>query len=74
MNDEVDDDDESVDTVDEEELTLGTKVKARWDHRKKKLITDLSIAGWMVNPSAEVMEDCYKNHEGWHRSATEWIF
>jgi hypothetical protein len=71
-NDELDDD-ESVDDTVEDEETLGSKVKARWEHRKKKLISDLCIAGWMVNPSADVMEDCYKNNEGWHQNATERI-
>jgi hypothetical protein len=64
------DDDSTVDDDDTAE-TLGDKVKSRWDHRKQKLITDLSITGWMLSPSPEIMKDVNSGHTGEHRNAVE---
>ena len=53
-----------------EGLSLGDKVKEKWEHRRKKLIHDLSIAGWMLSPSPEVRMDIME-HNGEHRNAVE---
>lgn len=70
---EIDDDDADENEILVIEESLGTRVKYRWDHRKKKLVTDLSITGWMVSPSAEIMSDCLRHHDGTHRNAVERI-
>ena len=73
---EVSDDEDNIGDMDIsllETTTLGTKVVDRWEHRKKKLVTDLAITGWMLSPSSEVMEDCFINHDGAHRNALEQI-
>jgi hypothetical protein len=73
---EVSDDEDNIADIDIsllETTTLGTKVVDRWEHRKKKLVTDLANTGWMLSPSSEVMEDCFINHDGSHRNALEQI-
>lgn len=75
-SDELDGEDDDSDddlTVDEAVETLGDKVKSRWNHRKQKLITDLSITGWMLSPSPAVMKDVNTGHTGMHRNAVERI-
>lgn len=64
------DSDDSDDELEEAPNTLGERVFKRWEVRQNKLIHDLSIAGWMMSPSAEVMRDA-ANHEGHHRDAVE---
>jgi hypothetical protein len=39
--------------------------------QKKKLIHDLSIAGWMLSPVPEVMKDVDSSHDGYHCNAVE---
>ena len=72
---DLDDSDSDDETIDEEkpEVTLGERVKLRWDHRKKKLIHDLSIAAWMLSPVPDIMSDAYSSHDGEHRNAVERI-
>jgi hypothetical protein len=65
---DTDEDDEPTETV-----SLGDRMKARWDLRKKKLINDLSICGWMTSPMPEIMRDVLINHDGEHRNAVERI-
>ena len=68
-DDSDDENDEKLEPEDEE--TLGDRMKARWNHRKKKLIHDLSITGWMLSPVPEIMIDVAKSHNGDHRNAVE---
>lgn len=67
-NGSVSDDDSA--SLDETE-TLGDKFVKLWQHRKKKLVHDLSICGWMLSPFGVVMLDAYHNHDGEHRDAVE---
>lgn len=74
---EIEDDLDSVasdatDDLDEPPITLlGDKIITAWEHRKKKLICDLSIAGWMICPMENVRKDVKENDNGEHRNAME---
>jgi len=67
-------DDDSVDSdkqMDEiEKETLGMRIQRAWNHRREKLVNDYSVAGWMLCPVKEVLEDA-KDHTGEHRDAVE---
>jgi hypothetical protein len=66
--DDMESDDETVDDEDEDER-CGTILERSWNRRSKALRTDISIAGWMCSPHAEIMEDCKANNKGEHRLA-----
>jgi hypothetical protein len=42
-----------------------------WNKRRKKLVHDYSIAGWMLSPIPDIMEDAAKNNKGFHRLAVD---
>lgn len=63
---------QAAEEEEEEEIpTLGGDVLIFWNRRKPKLISDISISGWMVSPRPEVKADCYQHHTGLHRDAVE---
>jgi hypothetical protein len=75
--DDIEEDIDDSDSEDEGEMndgefpfTLGDNLKAKWDHRKKKLIHDISITGWLLSPVPEIRSDT-KAHDGHHRNAVE---
>jgi hypothetical protein len=51
--------------------TLSDQVKNAWDARRKRLVSDYSITGWMLSPVKEIMVDANDNHDGSHRTAVE---
>lgn len=57
-------------SVTEEQETLGDFVISKWDIRKKKLITDVSIVAWLTSPIPAVREDV-RSHDGSHRDAAD---
>jgi len=42
-----------------------------WNKRRKKLVHDYSITGWMLSPIPAIMEDAVKHHKGFHRLAVD---
>jgi arsenate reductase-like glutaredoxin family protein len=81
LNDELEDDMESENeremgtiTESNDDTTCGSIVEKAWIKRSKALRTDIAIAGWMCSPIPEVMQDCYKNHIGDHRTATTRLY
>ena len=42
-----------------------------WNKRRKKLVHDYSITGWMLSPIPAIMEDAVKHHTGFHRLAVD---
>ena len=42
-----------------------------WNKRRKKLVHDYSITGWMLSPIPAIMEDAAKNNKGFHRLAVD---
>ena len=42
-----------------------------WNKRRRKLVHDYSIAGWMLSPIPAIMEDAATNHIGFHRLAVD---
>ena len=51
--------------------TLGQKVLDIWNKRRKKLINDFTIAGWLLSPIPEVYSDASIHSTGEHRLAME---
>ena len=51
--------------------SLGHQVAGLWSKRREKLVTDFSIAGWVLSPIPEVYNDCKRNMTGEHRNAVE---
>jgi hypothetical protein len=71
--DDMERNEEEASDKDDNNQTLGEKILDQWNHRKKKLVTDINIAGWRLSPSSEVRNDCIKNHEGSHRNGVEQV-
>ena len=42
-----------------------------WGKRRKKLVHDYSITGWMLSPIPMIMADAAANHTGYHRLAVD---
>jgi len=42
-----------------------------WGRRRKKLVHDYSITGWMLSPIPLVMADAAAHHTGYHRNAVD---
>jgi Protein of unknown function (DUF 659) len=70
--DEGDDDEESFssDVVSDEDGdgadipfqdAIAFKIKSCWDHRRKRLVSDFAIAGYMLCPIPEVLQHCREN-------------
>mgnify|MGYP001810512301 CR=1 FL=1 len=61
-----------TDDSDNEAVTsLGQKVIDIWTKRRKKLVSDYAISGWLLSPIPEVFEDARINMTGDHRDAME---
>lgn len=75
VNDEGDDseEEESDNNVPAEPvcISLGSRVRKLWQKRRPKLVTDLSIAGWLFSPIADIHQDATKHMNGEHRDAVE---
>jgi hypothetical protein len=69
-NDSLDssDDDSTQDGTDQ---SLGQRVTGIWFKRRDKLVTDFSIAGWLLSPIPQVYNDCKQSMTGEHRNAVE---
>jgi hypothetical protein len=81
----LDDDDDDSDSSDDEEededeestnnedgpTTMGEKADKHWKNRRQKLITDFSIAGWLLSPIPEIYEDAKGNKTGDDHDALE---
>lgn len=52
-------------------ITLGQKVIDIWEKRRKSLIHDFSIAGWLLSPTSDVYVDSSANSTGQHRDAVD---
>ena len=51
--------------------TFGDRVLANWNRRRENLISDYSIAGWLLCAIPDVREDAKSNQTGEHRNAME---
>jgi len=72
IEEELEDDLESIQSDDEtvdEDNRCGTFLKQAWTKRSRALRTDIAIAGWMCSPAIQIMEDCNKNYDGYHKKA-----
>lgn len=57
---------------DSDEMTsLSQKVLDIWNKRRKKLVNDFTIAGWLLSPIPEVYLDASLNSTGEHRDACD---
>jgi hypothetical protein len=61
-NTESDDDDDDVEVE-----HLGEQILSFWNHRRQKLLTPLSLAGWFCSPDAEIRKDVVENGSGSNR-------
>jgi hypothetical protein len=71
---EEDDDDEDEDDEDAPTaptLSLGDKVAFYWSRRRPSLVSSYAIAGWMLCPIPEVMDDATKYNTGQDRITIE---
>jgi hypothetical protein len=50
---------------------IAAQFRRAWGKRRKKLIHDYSVTGWMLSPIPAIMEDAKQNHRGWHRDAVD---
>jgi hypothetical protein len=64
------DDDDDGDAIDLQ-ASLGSRMLMAWEKRRKNLVTDFSVTGWMLCPMEEVMDDVKENHNGEDRNAVE---
>jgi hypothetical protein len=74
----IDDDEDIDDSTDSESfdstnitMSLGQKVGEIWLKRRERLVTDFSIAGWLLSPIPEVYDDSSSNQTGEHRTAVD---
>jgi hypothetical protein len=58
-------------TVNLSQRNIVSQFRQAWGRRRKKLVHDYSITGWMLSPIPVVMEDAAKNHTGFHRNAVD---
>jgi hypothetical protein len=47
------------------------KFRHAWGKRRKKLVNDYSITGWMLSPIPSIMADAKEHNIGYHRNAVE---
>lgn len=70
MDDKSDDEISYYSNSDDDNKRLGNKMFSFFLNRKKNLVYDLSIAGWMVSPLPDVIKDA-ATHVGSDRDAVE---
>ena len=74
--DDDDDDDEERDvgvTNATSGRDLGRSIMTLWNSRKVKMVSDFCIAGWLLSPLEEVMEDVRTNRTGSHTDSMDRI-
>jgi hypothetical protein len=61
----------NLEQTDISQRNLVAQFRQAWGRRRKKLVHDYSITGWMLSPIPVVMEDAAINHTGFHRNAVD---
>ena len=68
-------DDDSVDEIIENNtLGLGDRILKQWNKRKKKLIHDYSLTGWILSPLPDVLNSVINNSQQQARKAMRRVF
>jgi hypothetical protein len=64
LDDSEEETDCDIDTAAESEV--GRAMRRAWSRRRQSLVHSYSVAGWMLSPVEEIMEDAKANHSGDH--------